>query len=61
MTMVAVTYSLHQTVFGILKNLVVRASQNNLGLTYDVESDIPDQLIGDSLGASSSSHYEPRR
>jgi hypothetical protein len=34
MTMVAVTYSLHQTVFSILKNLVVRASQNNLGLTY---------------------------
>jgi osomolarity two-component system sensor histidine kinase NIK1 len=26
--------------------LVVRASQNNLDLTYDVEPDIPDQLIG---------------
>ena len=49
MTMEAVSYSLRQTVFGILKTLVVRASQNNLDLTYDVEPDIPDQLIGDSL------------
>ncbi|KIL58310.1 hypothetical protein M378DRAFT_15628 [Amanita muscaria Koide BX008] len=49
MTMEAVSYSLRQTVFGILKTLVVRASQNNLYLTYDVEADIPDQLIGDSL------------
>ncbi|KAJ7599415.1 hypothetical protein C8J56DRAFT_1000597 [Mycena floridula] len=49
MTMEAVSYSLRQTVFGILKTLVVRASQNQLDLTYDVEPDIPDQLIGDSL------------
>ena len=49
MTMEAVSYSLRQTVFGILKTLVVRASQNNLDLTYDVEADIPDQLIGDAL------------
>ncbi|KAF4582712.1 hypothetical protein EYR40_002636 [Pleurotus pulmonarius] len=49
MTMEAVSYSLRQTVFGILKTLVVRASQNKLDLTYDVEPDIPDQLIGDSL------------
>ena len=45
----AVSYSLRQTVFGILKTLVVRATQNNLDLTYDVEPDIPDQLICDSL------------
>ena len=49
MTMEQVSYSLRHTVFGILKTLVVRASQNNLDLTYDVDSDIPDQLIGDSL------------
>ena len=49
MTMEQVSYSLRHTVFGILKTLVVRASQNNLELTYDVDSDIPDQLIGDSL------------
>ena len=29
--------------------MIVRATQNNLDLTYDVEPDIPDQLIGDSL------------
>ena len=49
MTMGAISYSLRQTVFGILKTLVVRASQNNLDLTYDVDPDIPDQLIGDLL------------
>jgi osomolarity two-component system sensor histidine kinase NIK1 len=49
MTMEAVSYSLRQTVFGILKTLVVRASQNNLDLTYAIDPDIPDYLIGDSL------------
>ena len=49
MTREQVSYSLRHTVFGILKTLVVRASQNNLDLTYDVDPDIPDQLIGDSL------------
>ena len=44
-----VPYSLRQTVFGILKPLVVRASQNQLDLTYEVDPDIPDQLIGDPL------------
>jgi len=49
MTMEQVTYSVRQTVFGILKTLVVRANQNHLDLTYDVDPEIPDQLIGDSL------------
>ena len=49
MTMEQVSYSIRQTVFGILKTLVVRASQNQLDLTYDIDPDIPDQLIGDSL------------
>ncbi|KAI0804595.1 histidine kinase [Irpex lacteus] len=49
MTIEQVSYSLRQTVFGILKTLVVRASQNQLELTYDVDPDIPDQLIGDPL------------
>jgi signal transduction histidine kinase len=31
------------------QTLVVRASQNNPDLTYDVDPDIPDQLVGDSL------------
>jgi hypothetical protein len=38
-----------EAVSSILKTLVVRAFQNNLDLTYDVEPDIPNQLIGDSL------------
>ena len=49
MTMEQVSYSLRQSVFGMLKTLVVRASQNQLALTYDIDPDIPDQLIGDSL------------
>ena len=49
MTMEQVSYSLRYTVFGILKTLVVRASQNNLDLTYDMDVNLPDQLIGDSL------------
>ncbi|KAI0312759.1 hypothetical protein OF83DRAFT_1066664 [Amylostereum chailletii] len=49
MTMEQVSFSFRQTVFGILKTLVVRASQNNLDLTYDVDPDIPDQLVGDAL------------
>lgn len=58
MTMESVSYSLRQTVFGILKTLVVRASQNHLDLTYDVECDIPDQLIGDSLRLRQVSYNE---
>ena len=49
MTMEQVPYSLRQMVFGILKTLVVRASQNQLDLTYEVDPDISDQLIGDPL------------
>jgi osomolarity two-component system sensor histidine kinase NIK1 len=49
MTMEQVSFSFRQTIFGILKTLVVRATQNHLDLTYDVDPDIPDQLIGDSL------------
>lgn len=49
MTMEEVSYSIRQTIFGILKTLVVRANQQDLDLTYDVEPEIPDQLIGDSL------------
>lgn len=44
-----VSYSFRQAVFGILKTLVVRAAGNNVDLTYDVDPDIPDQLIGDFL------------
>ncbi|KAK0194850.1 hypothetical protein F5146DRAFT_1023091 [Armillaria mellea] len=49
MTMEAVSFSLRHIVFGMLKTLVARASQNNLDLTFDIAHDIPDHLIGDSL------------
>jgi osomolarity two-component system sensor histidine kinase NIK1 len=49
MIMEQVPFSLQQTVFGILKTLVVRAAGSNLDLIYDVDLDIPNQLIGDSL------------
>jgi osomolarity two-component system sensor histidine kinase NIK1 len=41
-----VSFSFRQTIFGILKTLpvVVRASQNYLDLTYDVDPDITDQI-----------------
>jgi len=41
MIMEAVTYSLRQTIFGILKTLVVRVSQKNMYLTYEIESVVP--------------------
>lgn len=44
-----VSFSFRQTVFGILKTLVVRAAGNSVNLTYDVDPGIPDQLIGDFL------------
>lgn len=49
MTMEMVTYSVRQTVYGILKTLVVRASQNDIDLIYEIDPSIPDQLIGDAL------------
>jgi osomolarity two-component system sensor histidine kinase NIK1 len=44
-----VSFSFRQTVFGILKTLVVRVAGKRVDLTYDVDPDIPDQLIGDFL------------
>ncbi|KAF8332381.1 histidine kinase [Cantharellus anzutake] len=49
MTMEQVAFSLRTTIYGMLKSLVVRASQNNIDLLYDVDPRIPDQLVGDAL------------
>lgn len=49
MTVEQVAFSLRTTIFGMLKSLVVRANQNEIDLTYEVDSRIPDQLIGDAL------------
>ncbi|KAI9599082.1 hypothetical protein BDF19DRAFT_410466 [Syncephalis fuscata] len=42
-------FSLRMAVFGVLKSLTVKANQKKLDLIYDVDKDIPDQLIGDPL------------
>ncbi|RKP04539.1 hypothetical protein THASP1DRAFT_33683 [Thamnocephalis sphaerospora] len=42
-------FSLRNAVFGVLKSLTVKANQKKLDLIYDVDKDIPDQLIGDPL------------
>lgn len=47
MTMEEIPYSLRSAVFGVLKTLAVKASQNKLDLLYKIEGKIPDFLIGD--------------
>ncbi|KAK9761743.1 histidine kinase osmosensor [Basidiobolus ranarum] len=44
-----IPFSLRNAVFGVLKTLAVKANQKKLDLVYDVDKDIPDQLIGDPL------------
>ncbi|KAK4054453.1 histidine kinase osmosensor [Microbotryomycetes sp. JL201] len=47
MTVETIPYSVRSAVFGVLKTLAVKATQNKLDLLYSVESDIPDLLVGD--------------
>ncbi|CAD6583762.1 MAG: histidine kinase osmosensor [Cyphobasidiales sp. Tagirdzhanova-0007] len=47
MTMEEITYSLRSAVFGVLKTLAVKASQNKLDLLYKIDPAIPDFLVGD--------------
>ena len=42
-----ITYSLRSAVFGVLKTLAVKASQNKLDLLYKIDPAIPDFLVGD--------------
>ena len=42
-------FSLRHTVFGVLKTLVIRATQSNLDLTYEVDPQVPGGFLGDSL------------
>jgi osomolarity two-component system sensor histidine kinase NIK1 len=49
MTMEQIPFSIRLTVFGALKTLSVKASQNKLNLIFDIDPGIPDQLIGDPL------------
>lgn len=47
MTVETIPFSVRTAVFGVLKTLAVKATQNKLDLMYAVESDIPDLLVGD--------------
>ncbi|KAK9711458.1 histidine kinase osmosensor [Basidiobolus ranarum] len=44
-----IPFSLRNAMFSVLKTLAVKAHQKKLDLIYDVDKDIPDQLIGDPL------------
>ena len=47
MTMEEIPYSVRSAVFGVLKTLAVKASQNKLDLLYKIDPDIPDFIVGD--------------
>ncbi|KAJ3014897.1 hypothetical protein HKX48_004896 [Thoreauomyces humboldtii] len=49
MQMEQIPLSLRNVVFSLLKTLAVRAHQKNITLVFDVDNNIPDQLIGDPL------------
>ncbi|KAL0092787.1 hypothetical protein J3Q64DRAFT_1633477 [Phycomyces blakesleeanus] len=49
MTIETIPFSLRSAIFGVLKTLAVKANQKKLDLIYNVESSIPDQVIGDTL------------
>lgn len=47
MTMESIPYSVRTVVFGVLKTLAVKASQNKLDLLYEIKPDVPDYVVGD--------------
>ncbi|KAI8991742.1 hypothetical protein BDF20DRAFT_812919 [Mycotypha africana] len=49
MTIESIPFSLRSAIFSVLKTLAVKANQKKLDLIYNVDSAIPDQLIGDPL------------
>ncbi|KAG0172771.1 hypothetical protein DFQ30_009680 [Apophysomyces sp. BC1015] len=49
MTIESIPFSLRSAIFSVLKTLAVKANQKKLDLIYNVDSSIPDQLIGDPL------------
>lgn len=44
-----IPYTLRGTVFNALKTLAVKANEKNLELTYQVDSSVPDHVVGDSF------------
>lgn len=49
MTVEEVPFSLRSNIFGVMKTLVVKCTEKNLDLLYEVDPALPDQIIGDSL------------
>ena len=49
MVMEAIPFSIRGTVFNALKTLAVKSSERFLDLTYEVDSSVPDHVIGDSF------------
>lgn len=49
MTIESIPFSLRSAIFSVLKTLAVKANQKKLDLIYNVDSSIPDQLVGDPL------------
>ncbi|KAI8996817.1 hypothetical protein BDB01DRAFT_901308 [Pilobolus umbonatus] len=47
-----IPFSLRSAIFSVLKTLAVKANQKKLDLIYQVDSSIPDQVIGDPLRLS---------
>lgn len=47
MTMEMIPYSVRTVVFGVLKTLAVKATQNKLDLLYQIQPDVPDYVVGD--------------
>ncbi|KAI9823362.1 MAG: histidine kinase osmosensor [Phylliscum demangeonii] len=44
-----IPFSVRQTVFNALKTLAVKANEKNLELVYQVDSSVPDHVVGDSF------------
>lgn len=47
MRMEEIPFSLRSATFGVLKTLAVKAAQNKLDLTYEIDTAVPDFLVGD--------------
>lgn len=47
MRMEEIPFSMRAATFGVLKTLAVKASQNKLSLTYKINKNVPDFLVGD--------------
>lgn len=49
MVMEEIPFSLRSTIFNALKSLASRANERKLNLAYDVDSTVPDYVVGDSF------------